>query len=298
MFHKRASAALVMLFIAGSLSQAVAAGPYVIGGPATSLAPSSGAWAFDAANFVAYRAAITNPANFGPSGTVKVTVSPTVLSTINAGTLSALNAFISPWWANGDSAAYNQLVVNFFTAGGNLILLDDSTQQDGIATLLGIPTLGQASGSPENGVAPLFSGPFGVASNVIQNAQIGYLANSAATASAITSHGGTVCGTNGSGQVTAACWAPGAYAAGAGAMIIVADVDTWTTQATYSPLNSNGIFALNGTAYIVSNATSTTPPPPATVPALSDWGLVALALLLIAAAMTLIARGKRSETSA
>ena len=34
-------------------------------------------------------------------------------------------------------------------------------------------------------------------------------------------------------------------------MIIVADIDTWTTQANFSPLNGNGIFALNGTAFIV-----------------------------------------------
>ena len=297
MSNRTIIATLVTLLTSGSLIPAVAAGPYVIGGPATSLAPTSGAWAFDAANFVAYRAALTNSANFGPTGTVKVTVSPTVLTTINAGTLSTLNAFISPWWDNGDSSAYNQLVVNFFKGGGNLILLDDSVQQDGVAALLGIPTLGQADCSPENGAAPLFNGLFGIATNVIQNAEIGYLASSSATATAITSRGGTVCGVNGSGQVTAACWLPGAYAAGAGAMIIVADVDTWTTQALYTPLNSNGIFALNGTAFIVTNVASSIPAT-ATVPTLSDLGLVVLVVLLISVGMIMIARGKRPATSA
>jgi MSHA biogenesis protein MshQ len=227
---------------------------------------------------------------------VKVTISPTTLSTINATTLSTLNVFMSPWWDNGDSASYNQLVVNYFKAGGNLILLDDSTQQDGVAALLGIPTLGQADGTAENGGIPLFNGPFGIASNVVQSAQIGYLASSTGTASAITSRGGTVCGTNGSGQVTAACWAPGAYASGAGAMIIVADVDTWTTQASYAPLNSNGIFALNGTAYVIG-AGGTTTPVTASAPVLSDWGLVGLAVLLIASAMVLSARGHRQNAA-
>ena len=56
-----------------------------------------------------------------------------------------------------------------------------------------------------------------------------------------------MCGTNADGQPTVACFAPGAYAAGSGRLLIINDVDSWTTQATFSPLNANGIFALNGT---------------------------------------------------
>ena len=263
-----------------------AAGTFVIGGPSATLAPNSGSYSIDGSTLGAYEAAVTNPANFGPSGVVKTAVSFQPLSTITPATLAGVNAFMAPWWFATDSAPYNQIVVNYFLGGGSLILLNDSNNQNGISGLLGIPTAGQATGSVENGAAPIFNGPFGNATNVVQAFQIGYF-----TAANITAHGGTVCGTNADGQATVACFAAGAFAAGAGRLIIINDVDSWTTQASFSPLNVNGIFALNGTAFIVNGGSGSGA---TAVPTLSEWGLAGLSLMLMASAAVLMARS-RSE---
>jgi hypothetical protein len=220
---------------------------------------------------------------------VKTTISATTLTSITAGTLSSLNGFIAPWWYNSDSASYNQTVVNFFLGGGALFLLDDSSAQTGIAALLGIATQDASDGSVSNGSAPLFNGPFGIATNVTQTAEHGYL-----IAGNITSHGGFVCSTNASGQITAACFNAGAYAAGAGPMVITTDVDMITTSpagtATYSPLNANGQFALNATSFLLTGTSNPTPPTTPAAPALSDYGLVGLAGLLVASATIMIGR--------
>jgi hypothetical protein len=277
--------------IALSTIPAQAAGPVVFGGASVSLAPSSSSWAWDGSYIAAYRNALTNPANFGPSGIVKTTINTVTLTTITPATLSGLNVFVAPWWYNTESAPYNQMIVNFFLAGGNLILLDDGSAQSGIATLLGIPTIDNSTGSVSNGPPPLFNGPFGVATNVTQTAEIGYL-----SASNVTSHGGVACSTNADGQITAACWAKGAYAAGAGAMIITGDVDMISTygSATYSPLDSNGIFALNGAAYIAGQSSTTTP---STVPAMTPTALVALMILMCGIGAVLLKKAPHTQAN-
>jgi hypothetical protein len=287
---KLCKTALLTLFVVQSFSIARAAGPFVLGGPSASLAPSSGSWSWDGSNLAPYRSALTNTANFGPSGVVKTAITATTLTTISPSTLSGLNGFIAPWWYNTESSAYNQMVVNFFLAGGDLILLDDGTAQDGIAALLGIPDAGSSDGSLSNGPAPLFNGPFGIATNVAQSQEIGYL-----PMASITAHGGFACSTNASGQVTAACFPAGAYAPGSGAMIITGDVDMYTTSpngaASYSPLNSNGIFALNGAAWLLAGApgpvgTPTTP----SAPALSPFALVVLAIVVCGVGVMLVGK--------
>jgi hypothetical protein len=231
----------------------------------------------------AYRAALGNPAYFGPAGTVKTSITTTTLTAITPTTMSALNGFIAPWWYDTESASYNQIIVNFFLAGGDLILLDDGSGQDGIAALLGIPTNDGSTGSVSNGGAPLYIGPFGTATNVTQTAEIGYL-----TAANITAHGGFVCSTNVQGQVTAACFPRGAYAPGSGAMLVIPDVDMYSTYgtATYSPLDSNGIFALNGMAYLLGQGTAAVP----SVPAVAPTALLVLGILLLGIGATTLNR--------
>ena len=241
----------------------------VIGGPAGTLAPSSGAWSWDGPNLAAYEAAITNPANFGPSGTVPISISTTTLNTVDSASLAGLNVFVAPWWFNVDSAPYNAAVENYFLSGGNLILLDDDPFTDGIAADLGFST-SASDGSVSNGGSPLFDGPFGTASNVTQSADVGQI-----DTTNLAAHGAFICATNASGQATAVCDPAGAYAAGSGALLILGDVDMWSTAygtVSYSPLNDNGIFALNGTAWIAGQSTA---PEPATF-ALIGFGLLAL----------------------
>lgn len=240
----------------------------VIGGPAGTLAPSSGPWSWDGPNLAAYQAAITNPANFGPGGTVSTSISTVTLSTVDSSSLAGVNVFVAPWWFNTDSAPYNAAVESFFLNGGNLILLDDDPFTDGIAADLGFPTT-SSDGSVSNGSSPLFNGPFGTAFDVTQSADVGQI-----DTSNLAAHGAFVCATNGSGQATAVCDPAGAYAPGSGALLVLGDVDMWSTAygtVSYSPLNDNGVFALNGTAWIAGQ----TAPEPATF-ALIGIGLLAL----------------------
>jgi hypothetical protein len=226
----------------------------------------------------AYRTALANTSNFGPSGTVTTSINQVVLSTITAGTLVGVNAFVSPWWDVADSASFHSTLVTYFLGGGSLILLDDASGKDGIAAALGLPTVG-GLGGPWTAASSMLTGPFGNPGSVITAGQIGFL-----SPANISSHNGTVCGTNGSGNPTAVCIAPGVYAPGAGALIIVADIDTWSTQATYSPLNGNGRWALNGTAFIVTGGVASSPAPAPSasgVPSLGEWGMVILAAVLI-----------------
>ena len=76
---------------------------------------------------------------------------------------------------------------------------------------------------------------------------------------------------NGGGQATAAYWAPGQYAAGAGALVVVGDVDMVANyySSPYSPnTNANGTFGLNTIAYAINGAPVGGVPEPAT------WGLM------------------------
>jgi MYXO-CTERM domain-containing protein len=58
-------------------------------------------------------------------------------------------------------------------------------------------------------------------------------------------------------QIFSAYWDDNEYAAGAGRMIITGDVDmisTYNDSAPYAPLNNNGRFALNSTAFLVDES--------------------------------------------
>lgn len=248
------------------------AAAYTLAGPAAALQPSSGPWSWDGTNNVDLRLALADPAYFGPAGVVNETITTVSLPAINAASLAAADGFIAPWISVGDSAPYEQAVVNFFLSGGDLWLLNDSTGRDGIAELLGIPTIGQNNPiSAVNGGAPLFDGVFGIATNVTQGGgEEGFL-----SLADVIANNGTVAGTNVQGNVIAAIWAPGQYAPGSGALIIVADVDVFTTQASFFPLDDNGIFTLNTFAFL---ATAQPVPAPA---ALTLFGLGLAGLLVV-----------------
>lgn len=227
---------------------------YILGGPANPLT-TSGSWSWDAGGTGymdspnGYRTAVLDANYFGPAGTVPITITTTNLPAINAATLATVDGFISCWWDDASlSAPALSAIVNFFLTGGDLILLNDDSGHDRIAETLGIPTVSGA-GTVSNGGVPLFDGPFGTTSNVVQTGSVGCLA-----AADIAAHNGHPSGTNTLGQITSAFWNRGDYAPGAGRMLIVADVDMWSSYgtATYYPLNNNGIFALNGTAFIVN----------------------------------------------
>ena len=235
---------------------------YVIGGPEQADHPSSGNWNWDnGATTAPLRNALENPNFFGPTGVVEETVTTVAVDMDSADPFATLDGFIVPWWLNSESAPYQAGIIDFFLNGGDLWLLQDSNGRDGVGDDLGVGTLGQTAITPVNGTAPLFDGPFGTATNVGQGGgQEGFLDEAGVLA-----NNGTIVGRNTEDQVIAAFWGPDQYATGAGALIVVADIDMFTSQATIDgtfgttfgdtvdDLNDNGIFTLNAFAFLATS---------------------------------------------
>lgn len=260
------------------------AAPYVVGGASKSITSDSDEWAWDGSYLTGFRAALENPANFGPTGTVNRTIQTTTLGAVDATTLAGVNMFVGTWISDAQAAPMSAAVTSFFLGGGDLFLLQDDSGHDGLGSSLGLST-SPSSGSVSNGGAPLFLGPFGTAVDVDQFYLVGQL-----DAAAIASNNGHIGGTNAEGEITSAFWRAGEYAPGAGSLFIIADIDmiSTTTQcglplcgASYAPLNDNGIYALNTFSFLQSNGG--TPPPP--IPEPETYALMLVGLALMAAAV-------------
>jgi hypothetical protein len=256
--------------------------PYIVGGPTQSLTPGSFEWSWDGAYIADFRAALQNPANFGPAGVVDRSIATVNLSTVDAGSLAGVNMFVATWIPNAEfSVSQTQAVVDFFLGGGDLFLLQDDGNHDVIGRALGLLTFA-SSGSVSNGGAPLYDGPFGVASDVTQHYLVGRLDEAA-----VLSLRGTVAGRNVQGEVTSAFWAAGQFAPGAGALFINADIDMIANTgsqcglavcgARYDPLNNNGVFALNTFAFLQEQGG--TPP----IPEPGSFALLGLGLAAVVA---------------
>jgi len=242
----------------------VNASAYVVGGATSAVAPDSGGWSWDGPFIEGFRDALENPAYFGPTGVVNQTVNTVDLNTVDAASLSGVDMFVGTWISDADGAAFGADVVDFFLNGGDLFLLQDDAGHDYIGELLGITT-SASTGTVSNGGVPFFDGPFGNAVDVEQNYLVGQL-----DPVAIANNGGHVGGTNTNGEVTSAYWAAGEYAAGAGSLFIVADIDMIATTtacgdpicgASYAPLNDNGIYALNTFSFLQQNGGTAVPEP-------------------------------------
>lgn len=276
---------LASLATAAALTGPAVAADYVVGGMTQAATPNSGDWAWNGSYLGGLRSALENPANFGPAGVVNRRITTVDLATADAASLAGVDMFVATWIADVDlTAPQVSAITSFFLGGGDLFLLQDDSAHDPIGAALGLFT-SASTGSPSNGGAPLYSGPFGVAANVQQNYLVGQL-----DPVAIAALGGTVAGTNAEGQVTSAYWAAGTFAAGAGALFINADIDMVATTtacglpvcgANYAPLNDNGIFALNTFAFIQENGGN--PPPP--IPEPGTYALMLLGLAGIGVAV-------------
>ena len=203
--------------------------------------------------------------------------------------VSGLNMFVGTWNSDAQAAPIDAAVKSFFLGGGDLFLLQDDSGHDGLGASLGISTTA-STGTVSNGGAPLFNGPFGTAHDVKQFYLTGQL-----DSSAISAHGGHVGGTNVEGQITSAFWKAGEYAPGAGSLFIVADIDMIATTtacglplcgASYSPLNDNGVYALNTFSFL--ETTGGTPP----LPEPGTFGLMLAGL----GALGVINRRRRQST--
>jgi hypothetical protein len=247
-------------FIVGALCAMMAGvgNAYVIGGPSALYQPDNFGWTWDGGAFTTpFRSALENPSNFGPGGVVPYSVQTVNVDMAGPTPFAGLDGFIVPWWSVGQSSPYHAAVIAFFLGGGDLWLMQDSSGRDGVGAALGIPTVGQTAITPVNGIAPMFVGPFGTALNVGQGGgEEGFISEADVLAL-----NGTVVGRNTESQVIAAFWGADQFAVGAGALVVVADIDMFTTQATFDPvLDDNGIFALNTFAFL-SGSTGPIPEP-------------------------------------
>ncbi len=192
--------------------------------------------------------AVRDPATFGPAGPVQRRVAFTELDTLTPDLLAHLTAVVMPWVHDADAAPYAATLRDYFLAGGNLWLLQDDFLHDPIGHLLGVPTASAFNSPPRptNGTAPVYDGPFGIASDVLQWITVGNL-----DANDVAARGGTIVGTatDGSGDTVAAAWDRGDYAPGAGRMVIATDVD-----AVFLPNSppANRTWALNTIAFLVT----------------------------------------------
>ena len=232
----------------GAVLAASAAGATGFSIAAPSCSINTDGWCTGGPQLTGFVGAVTSPANFGPGGTVATSVTITSIDTVTTASLAGYNAFVSTWWNNSQSASSTAAVLSFFHSGGDLVLFDDDLNHDGIAAALGLPTSG-SDGSVSNGSSPLFVGPFGTATDVHQYGAVGYL-----SAADVLAANGSIGGVNASGQITSAYWGAGQFGAGDGKLIIIADVDMVANfySNPYSPLDSNGIFALNTVNYLIS----------------------------------------------
>ena len=285
----RSSAKLAGALLVLAAVPAMAAGPYVLGGLVGAISGDPN-YGWDGAYETGFRAALQNPANFGPAGTFPTAVTTTnITSTAN---LNGIKGLVVPWWYNSNASTtqVNQ-VKAFFMSGGDLLLGEDDSVNDPVGIALGIPALDSAGGSwtPQNG---LVSGPFGPPGTVTAYSDIAYF-----SATAVSSAGGTVGATDSSGNVTVAYWPRGTFCSTCGALIIAGDIDFFSYGASYTPLNADGQFALNLIAYLINNSGNFTgtvgsTPPPTPAPA-SLW----LALMgLTAAGLYVGYRTRRVES--
>jgi hypothetical protein len=278
MFRYARHALAFLIFAAGLASLRA---DYIVAGPDATIAPASDVWAWDQSQLASLRTALDDPANFGPGGVVPTTITTTSLSAISPAVLSGVDAFVSPWWHDVDSAAYQADLLAFFFAGGDLFLLQDDILVDGLGTLLGVTSF-DSSGSistvgPDG--APLFIGPFGMVTGVTQAGSRGQLS--------ITAAGARIGSMNAEGEITTAYWLPGEYAPGAGALFILGDVDMLTGEnggAVFPPdgsANDKGRFGLNLFALAATEDETKLPqiPEPATIVLLAS-GLLFLGLRL------------------
>lgn len=276
-FGRRTGTVAGLLVLAvGAGPMARAAGTYTLGGLVGAITGSSD-YGWDGDYETDFRAALQNTANFGPSGTVTTTITTTNVT--STGSLTGINGLVVPWWYNS-SATPTQVnqVVAFFEAGGDLLMGDDDSTNDPVAVALGLPTIDD-SGETWTAQNLLATGPFGTGGpgSIAASGDFGYLSSSA-----VTSTGGIVGAVDGSGNVTAAYWPRHAFCPTCGAMVIICDVDVWTTEASYGSPNGDSRFSLNSVAFLLNGAGNPISSAPPTTPVTpSFWlGILGLAALV------------------
>jgi hypothetical protein len=211
-------------------------------------------WGLTESNLTTTVGYITNPANFGPSGTVPVTYQVgSGVSVASAATLAGTDVFFTGWVDTNTYTPAEKTALHDFVVGGGTLI---ATTDDSFHTMVDAFGLSQGDGSGNptvnqitNASHPIANGPFGTVSTYYQYALTGhYTALGSATEIGHNADGPTI-----------AVIARGALGPGSGAAIFVADIDVFSNDgiggaATNETLIKN-IFAF---------AANAPPPPPST----------------------------------
>lgn len=257
---------------AASMSQAAT----VVAGNSSGIASLSSAWSWDGREHAELRAALEDSANFGPAGRdTSDTITTVDLVSADAASLAGVDIFVSSWWRDVQSSPFETDIVDWFLAGGDLLLLQDSALHDGISTRLGFET--ENGSNAQNTISgALADGPHGTVTQTTQAGQAGHFDNDTVTAL-----GGEIFGRNANGQATIVGFAEGAFGATSGRLLAFADVDLISGNnggADFDPLNAKGTLALNAFSFLQADAAVAPVPLPAGLP-LMVAGLGGLALI-------------------
>jgi hypothetical protein len=186
---------------------------------------TDGTWGFHEAALSTTRGYITNPANFGPGGTVSVPYqigSP--VGVASAASLAGTDVFFTGWVHNSTySEGEKEALYDYVVGGGTLIATTDDTGHT-MVDAFGL-TQGDGSGTQvvnqiTDPAHPIASGPFGNVSVYYQNALTGHYP-SLGPAHEV--------GRNDDGPSIAVI-ERNALGPGSGAAIFVADVDVFTDE--------------------------------------------------------------------
>lgn len=250
-FKKLLSAAvglslLTLAAVPGS-SQAAEA-PLVVSGYSTSRVDSN--WGLFSSCGADLRDMLTDPANFGPGGIVDrpISLSDPGVDTVTPGSLDGVDVFFTGWVLTSTYTDDERTALRDFVLAGGAVIATTDDLTHNIADLFGV-TLENGSystGTPTAPASPLITGPFGTVTSLVFSGQQGIysgLGSATEIVEADPDLGPAV-----------ALLPPGALAPGSGPVVLVADVDVFTTEGCASGpgsgANANRAFVLNVFAYL------------------------------------------------
>jgi len=176
--------------------------------------------------------------------------------------------FSNLWRDTDASAAELANIQGLFLAGTSVVSLSDRSDHDALGEHLGVPDTGPSkpAGTAFTATTTPFGfedGPFGDPNAAGFSSNYDYSDLNLGGAPA----GFTVVATDSSGDPVAVFYPPGVYAAGAGALLVVGDVNIFTHGTPFPPSgspNGDGVFALNAMVQL-SNTGSSPPSGPSCV---------------------------------
>jgi hypothetical protein len=245
--------------------------PFLVATPSTAATPTvvvsgfsasrtSGNWGLFESCLATTLGYVKDSANFGPSGTVKVSLSapgPGV-DAVTATNLSGVGIFFVGYTLTSSyTTAEKTAMLNYVKAGGAMIVTSDSPSYD-VSSIFGVTDANSPGGTETANItdsaSPLANGPFGTVSSFVEYATVSHFSG-LGPAHAV--------GSNPEGPALAVI-PPGSLSATSGPVVLVSDVDVFSDCGS-NPQGSvhnatliKNIFAYLATAEAPAPTTTTT----------------------------------------